>query len=570
MQFLKQVLSAVFRGELTDYLATLIAPKVGIFARIYKDPFQTATAIVFLITLLILSLVPGLQSQLKSKTLDIALSWRLSSPEPDPKVIIIDIDEKSLALLATEHGRWPWSRALVAEALATLSEFRPKSVLLNIMYSDYDIRDKTGDEAFEQVAALLKDVTYPIIRLAKENDDKSQVTVDMLNGVVTSQTLSTQRTIAVLYTIFPSTHDKLGLINLRPDRDSVVRSYPVIWQEDGFNLRSAVLLSAMKDPAYKGREPNTITLNWRNKSGKHKRVSFSDLFDSEKVSSFQFQQQFKDAHLIVGVSAPGISVLKSTPVSPIVDDNEILATAIDDLINDTYLRLLPVWFSSLLAATLILAVIFSLRRGANEKVVSRWFSFGQLVMVVITVISTSYTNYLIDLSDTLVFVTLFFTIIRLGLLLERNSYRGVPKFVDIRGVLTSSSKVLAVGLVASKSELSKVQSVKRFFEKSLGPKNAFFIDNAYSKENLFGHRFADFFFYLNVISNSNGTDIEKTSADFLCNLKIPYAVSMICVESNDGSALQNRVSELLIDITYQLLSKENACTKLISQKGVYE
>ena len=124
MQFLKQVLSAVFRGELTDYLATLIAPKVGIFARIYKDPFQTATAIVFLITLLILSLVPGLQSQLKSKTLDIALSWRLSSPEPDPNVIIIDIDEKSLALLATEHGRWPWSRALVAEALATLSEFR--------------------------------------------------------------------------------------------------------------------------------------------------------------------------------------------------------------------------------------------------------------------------------------------------------------------------------------------------------------------------------------------------------------------------------------------------------------
>jgi len=173
MKFFKELISAFLRGELADHLTTLVAPKLGIFARLYKDPVHAATAVVFLLVLAFVSLAPGLQSELKSKTLDLALSWRLASPIPDKRIVILDIDEKSLAMLAAEHGRWPWSRALMAEALATLSEFAPRSILLNIMYSDSDIRDKDGDETFEQVASLLSEVTYPMVRLSKENDQES-------------------------------------------------------------------------------------------------------------------------------------------------------------------------------------------------------------------------------------------------------------------------------------------------------------------------------------------------------------------------------------------------------------
>ena len=34
--------------------------------------------------------------------------------QPDPEIILIDIDEKSLAKMEDEAGRWPWSRVVHA------------------------------------------------------------------------------------------------------------------------------------------------------------------------------------------------------------------------------------------------------------------------------------------------------------------------------------------------------------------------------------------------------------------------------------------------------------------------
>ena len=44
-------------------------------------------------------------------SLDFAMDWRLSSPEANHDIVIIDIDERSLAIMAEEYGRWPWPRA---------------------------------------------------------------------------------------------------------------------------------------------------------------------------------------------------------------------------------------------------------------------------------------------------------------------------------------------------------------------------------------------------------------------------------------------------------------------------
>ena len=53
---------------------------------------------------------------------DLAIKYRLSSPPPDQDVIILDIDERSLAAMADEYGRWPWPREVHAESLALLED----------------------------------------------------------------------------------------------------------------------------------------------------------------------------------------------------------------------------------------------------------------------------------------------------------------------------------------------------------------------------------------------------------------------------------------------------------------
>ena len=48
-------------------------------------------------------------------SLDFAMDWRLSSPDANHDIVIIDIDERSLAIMAEEYGRWPWPRAVIAD-----------------------------------------------------------------------------------------------------------------------------------------------------------------------------------------------------------------------------------------------------------------------------------------------------------------------------------------------------------------------------------------------------------------------------------------------------------------------
>ena len=41
-------------------------------------------------------------------THDVILKGRFSSPAPSRDILILDIDERTLASLAPQHGRWPW------------------------------------------------------------------------------------------------------------------------------------------------------------------------------------------------------------------------------------------------------------------------------------------------------------------------------------------------------------------------------------------------------------------------------------------------------------------------------
>ena len=79
---------------------------------------------------------------------------------------------------------------------------------------------------------------------------------------------------------------------------------------------------------------NAFLINWRNKSAKgYQRVSFSDLY-RDLVRGEEAGQPLplmKGKHLVIGASAPGIAVLKGTSLGPTTDDNEIIATMIDDL-----------------------------------------------------------------------------------------------------------------------------------------------------------------------------------------------------------------------------------------------
>jgi hypothetical protein len=134
--------------------------------------------------------------------------------------------------------------------------------------------------------------------------------------------------------MFGAMHDRLGVANQRPDADGIVRKYPLRWEESTFFLPSMVQRTAELAGADLAQVPHQMSLNWRNKQGRYNRISFSDvLLDNIKPEQ---ANGFKNAYVVLSLSAPGLGQTKPTSVMSVEDDGEILATALDDVADHIY------------------------------------------------------------------------------------------------------------------------------------------------------------------------------------------------------------------------------------------
>lgn len=114
---------------------------------------------------------------------DMMLRYRIFAPEPDKEIIIVDIDEASLASMVKEYGRWPWPRQVLGEFLEHLELQKPKAVVFDILFSDPDVYNPDSDAYFDAVVAETKNTFFPLLRLDEANDSLSQVKPAMLPGV---------------------------------------------------------------------------------------------------------------------------------------------------------------------------------------------------------------------------------------------------------------------------------------------------------------------------------------------------------------------------------------------------
>ncbi|RAM64463.1 CHASE2 domain-containing protein [Herbaspirillum rubrisubalbicans] len=82
------------------------------------------------------------------------LRMRVTQPDLDPRIVIIDIDEKSIA----ELGRWPWSRDVVAQLVKQMTQtYQSQSVGFDVVFAEPD--NTSGYGRLEDLArGPLKDV----------------------------------------------------------------------------------------------------------------------------------------------------------------------------------------------------------------------------------------------------------------------------------------------------------------------------------------------------------------------------------------------------------------------------
>jgi adenylate cyclase len=109
--------------------------------------------------------------RLELMTYDARLSATIPEPEIDPRVVIIDIDERSLV----EEGHWPWNRVKLAKLVTTLIDVYQLELLgFDVVFAERDSSEEL--ELLETLAMQSQDAEF----LARYQDYKPHLNPDQV------------------------------------------------------------------------------------------------------------------------------------------------------------------------------------------------------------------------------------------------------------------------------------------------------------------------------------------------------------------------------------------------------
>lgn len=300
-------------------------------------------------TLLALGLVTLMGFTSLPKDLDRTFSDRLlllESQAPHPDIVIVAIDEKSLAAL----GRWPWPNARHAELLANLTRGGARVVGLDLLLVEPDT--PTQDQALVYAMAASTRVVLPMVVESVDGVPAPALPLPALQA----QALGT------------------GHVNLPVDDDNRVRR---VFLREGLGERhwpqfAQVLYQQAAGPAAAATPPwqpprgastlhrqNPVEIAYAGPSGHFPRLSYVDV-----LSGHVRPEQLRGKLVLVGITATGLGTHFVTPTShqgAPMPGVEIQANVLDNLLLQRALTVatpLQTWlFNLALVAGMVLAMV---------------------------------------------------------------------------------------------------------------------------------------------------------------------------------------------------------------------
>ncbi len=330
---------------------------------------------------------PGLLTQIDSRVYDGML--RSEPPNPaDGRVVIVDIDERSLAAI----GQWPWRRDVIARLVTRLREGGAAAVAIDVVFAEPDRFETTaGQPATDHGDAALADavrtagvvlgyaftfngaavlpapcVAHPLsLPLIHAAGSRGEWPAFRATGAICNLPVLTQAATAS------------GFLNAAPDRDGMLRRIPLLIEHDGRVYPGLALAAVM---AATGTHPvavrtinvNTVSLSldtgnvpldgrsnlllrYRGGSRSLPYVSAADVLSGQAPSA-----AFKNAIVFVGATALGTRDAVTTPFDTQFAGVEVQATVADNLLRRDFISRPPDALTVEVAAVLALGIAVTL------------------------------------------------------------------------------------------------------------------------------------------------------------------------------------------------------------------
>ncbi len=298
---------------------------------------------------------------------------------PDPSIVIVAVNEKSIGTLKEYYGRPPWTRELMARVVEEAARGGARAVAFDILFPEEDRNDPAGERRFAAALGAL-----PVILGAQTGGIDAPATGlpspwDASGWKLEGGPDLGPEPLIAPHSLFAGA-DSIGTIQLYVEEGTAVaRRYRTLIPVGGGEWIPSLALSVaatVRSLPHEGRwspatgndrlrigelaipvdDQATFAIRWQGtrderKDAEAENYTYLD-FDRLVAASLQreeapeaaaeldaqLKQLFAGKIAIVGYTAAGLLDLKATPLSPISPGVEIHANALDNLLRGEFNR----------------------------------------------------------------------------------------------------------------------------------------------------------------------------------------------------------------------------------------
>ncbi|HEY5800296.1 MAG TPA: adenylate/guanylate cyclase domain-containing protein [Burkholderiaceae bacterium] len=288
--------------------------------------------------------------------------------QPDPDIVIVDIDDASLERMKIVAGSWPWPRAVHGELVQGLTKQQPRAIVFDIQFSEPDTFRPESDRAFNDALGGSVPVYFPLVRQNAQADPHgipAGKAAELLHFLPTPQAQPDARVALLPPAAIAPQHWRTGTINYLEDADGVGRRYWLYQNAYGY-LMPSLPARVASDLGYAVPRQADTVLHWRGGTRAFRHIAYADLYeDFNREKPRRAADELRGKIVIVGTDAMGLNDFRATPVNSLHPAMEILATALDNLKNDRRMALAPAWFAPALTFAMLAALLAAFAYGVN-------------------------------------------------------------------------------------------------------------------------------------------------------------------------------------------------------------
>ncbi len=374
----------------------------------YKKISTLAVVSLLITAIAIVSINIKIFDTVENHLIDLRIKELSSPASHDKNIKIILIDQSSLDWVYENFSlSWPWPRELYAEVLSFLE--KSKINIVDIIFSEPSTYGEFDDIKFADELSKKPTIGTIIISDTQGKYSHFPPQIDSSEYIKNSDNKKSYATFATESLISSFTH--FGSVSATPDSDGKIRKIELFESFDG---KSIPTLSLATQNSYEIIDDKLIIddktfnktsiINYHGASQTYETFNIAQIIESQLSQTESISPDiFKDSYVFIGVSAPGLMDLKSTPTDAIYPGVEIHATVLDNILNSDFLDNYSLYKSAIFIYFITFTTLLAYRFYSNI-----YYSLSHTIFAMTTAIIFSiylyYQNELLHL--TVVFIAI--------------------------------------------------------------------------------------------------------------------------------------------------------------------